>query len=151
LHLSLTQLDEQVPLVAGIWFCPESPKWLMKKGRYTAAFNSYIRLRKHPLQAARDMYYSHVLFVEEKAMAAGTTYWSRNVDCWKIPRLRRASLAACTVMIAQQMCGINSMYLWLAFSGMRRADRYEDFHSHQLLQFYRLCQRWSISRQCAIC
>jgi hypothetical protein len=55
------------------------------------------------------MYYSHVLFVEEKAMAAGTTYWSRNVDCWKIPRLRRASLAACTVMIAQQMCGINSM------------------------------------------
>ncbi|KAG7544309.1 hypothetical protein FFLO_03270 [Filobasidium floriforme] len=96
-----------VPLVAGIWFCPESPKWLMKKGRYAAAFNSYIRLRKHPLQAARDMYYSHVLFIEEKAMAAGTTYWSRNVDCWKIPRLRRASLAACTVMIAQQMCGIN--------------------------------------------
>lgn len=76
---------------------------LMKKGRYPAAFDSYRRLRKHPLQAARDMYYSHVLFVEEKAMAAGTTYWSRNVDCWKVPRLRHASLAACTVMIAQQM------------------------------------------------
>jgi hypothetical protein len=56
------------------------------------------------------MYYKHVLFVEEKAMASGTTYISRNVDCWKVPRLRRSTLAACTVMIAQQMCGINSQY-----------------------------------------
>lgn len=96
-----------IPLIFGIWFCPESPKWLMKKGRYTDAFKSYLRLRKHPIQAARDLYYSHALFVEEKAQAAGTTYISRNINCWKIPRLRTASLAACTVMIAQQMCGIN--------------------------------------------
>jgi hypothetical protein len=29
-----------VPLVVGIFFCPESPKWLMKKGRYVGKRDS---------------------------------------------------------------------------------------------------------------
>ncbi|KAJ3529202.1 hypothetical protein NMY22_g9097 [Coprinellus aureogranulatus] len=27
-----------VPLMIGVWFCPESPRWLMKKGRYQDRF-----------------------------------------------------------------------------------------------------------------
>jgi hypothetical protein len=27
-----------VPLVLGIYFCPESPRWLMKKGKFHKAY-----------------------------------------------------------------------------------------------------------------
>ena len=43
-------------LMAQVFFCPESPRWLMSKGRYEDAFKSLERLRRHPVQAARDLY-----------------------------------------------------------------------------------------------
>ncbi|KAF8915551.1 hypothetical protein CPB85DRAFT_1374998 [Mucidula mucida] len=89
-----------VPLVIGIYFCPESPRWYMKKGRYQQAFKSFLRLRNTPLQAARDLYYVHRQLQED-------TYLSRAVELFTIPRVRRATLASFVVMIAQQMCGIN--------------------------------------------
>lgn len=92
----------------------------MKKKRYPEAFNSFQRLRRHPIIAARDMYYSHILFMEEQAMSKGTTYWSRNWDCLAVPRLRRGSWAAWTVMIAQQMCGINSEYRPCQFTAQKQ-------------------------------
>ncbi|KAH9475509.1 Arabinose-proton symporter [Psilocybe cubensis] len=96
-----------VPLMIGIYFCPESPRWYMKKGRYAEAFKSLCRLRNSELQAARDMYYVHCQLVEEFAVLRGSTYFSRFYELFKIPRVRRATLASFVVMIAQQMCGIN--------------------------------------------
>lgn len=98
-------------LAAGIWFCPESPRWLMKKGNHAKAFRSMSRLRAHPIIAARDYYYSCVIFEEEKAVAGGSGYFTRLWDCFAVPRIRRANYGASTVMIAQQMCGINSKRL----------------------------------------
>lgn len=95
-------------LMLGIWFCPESPRWLMKKGRHAEAFKSMNKLRAHQIIAARDFYYSHVLYVEELKMARGAGYFQRLWDCFSVPRIRRANYGASTVMIAQQMCGINS-------------------------------------------
>lgn len=43
-------------LMAQVFFCPESPRWLMSKGRYADAYKSLLRLRRHPVQAARDLY-----------------------------------------------------------------------------------------------
>lgn len=80
----------------------------MKKNRYPAAFRSYCRLRSNPLIAARDLYYAHVLYVEELKMARGANYITRLIDCFRVPRIRRANLAASIAMLAQQMCGINS-------------------------------------------
>lgn len=94
-------------LICGIFFCPESPRWLMKKGRFVQAFESFQKIRAHPIIAARDYYYSFVIYEEERHLAAGSTYWSRIADCFTIPRIRRANYGASTVMIAQQMCGIN--------------------------------------------
>ncbi|RDB22336.1 putative polyol transporter 6 [Hypsizygus marmoreus] len=96
-----------VPLTIGIFFCPESPRWLMKKGRYLDAYQSFKRLRNSELQAARDMYYVHSQLVEEFAVLKGSTYISRFTELFTIPRVRRATLASFVVMIAQQMCGIN--------------------------------------------
>ncbi|KAJ7178181.1 sugar transporter-like protein [Mycena filopes] len=96
-----------LPLVLGIWFCPESPRWLMKKNKYAQAFASYLKIRQQPIIAARDLYYSHVLYEEELLMARGTNYFERLRDLFTVPRIRRATLASGMVMISQQMCGIN--------------------------------------------
>ncbi|KAJ8095231.1 hypothetical protein PM082_010453 [Marasmius tenuissimus] len=60
-----------IPLVALVYMCPESPRWLMKKGRYQEAFASFKRLRNSELQAARDMYYVHRQLLEEFAALKG--------------------------------------------------------------------------------
>ena len=96
-----------VPLVVGVYFCPESPRWYIKKGRYHDAFKSLCRLRNTPLQAARDLYYIHPQILEESAIIGHSNYVTRFFELFTIPRVRRATLASFTVMLAQQMCGIN--------------------------------------------
>lgn len=85
----------------------ESPRWLMKKGRYHDAWKSFKRLRNTELQAARDLYYVHRQLNEEFAVLKGSNYFKRFTELFTIPRVRRATLASFVVMIAQQMCGIN--------------------------------------------
>ncbi|KAJ4339134.1 hypothetical protein N0V95_007886 [Ascochyta clinopodiicola] len=94
-------------LMAGIFFCPESPRWLMKHGRHAEGFKSMIQLRAHNIIAARDFYYSNVIYAEELRVAGDSTYFTRLRDCFTVPRIRRANYGASTVMLAQQMCGIN--------------------------------------------
>jgi MFS family permease len=79
----------------------------MKKNRYKDAFKSFCRLRNSELQAARDMYYAHCQLVVEMEILKGSTYASRFLELFTVPRVRRATLASWVVMIAQQMCGIN--------------------------------------------
>lgn len=92
----------------GIFFCPESPRWLMKHNKHAKGFRSMNRLRAHPIIAARDFYYSWIIYEEELKMASGAGYFQRLRDCFTVPRIRRANYGASTVMLAQQMCGINS-------------------------------------------
>ncbi|KAH7372043.1 hypothetical protein BKA66DRAFT_423365, partial [Pyrenochaeta sp. MPI-SDFR-AT-0127] len=96
-----------VPLTIGIYFCPESPRWYIKKNRYRKAWQSLLRLRFSPVQAARDMYYIHAQLQVEAEIVGRSNYVSRFVELFTIPRVRRATLASFVVMIAQQMCGIN--------------------------------------------
>ncbi|KAJ3938230.1 uncharacterized protein N0V96_011919 [Colletotrichum fioriniae] len=96
-----------VPLLCLIYLCPESPRWLMKKGRYHDAWKSMIQLRHNNIQCARDMYAIHAQLQLESQVLGKSNYASRFMELFTIPRVRRANLAAFTVMIAQQMCGIN--------------------------------------------
>jgi hypothetical protein len=128
----------------------------MKKMRYRNAFESLCRLRNTPLQAARDLYYIHVQLVEESAIIGKSNYLTRFVELFTIPRVRRATLASFTVMIAQQSkqhskkdlgvanesrliephLGLSFMLVWKVLT----------FHSvwyqhHRLLLLYHLRQR----------
>ncbi|OHF04679.1 hypothetical protein CORC01_00150 [Colletotrichum orchidophilum] len=88
-----------------VYFCPESPRWYMEKGKYQQAFRSTLRLRHHPIQAARDMYYAHKL-LEIETKARGGRNWK---DFFTVRRNRRAALSSYFTMIMQQFCGINAM------------------------------------------
>lgn len=98
-----------VPLIIGTYFCPESPRWYMKKGKYNAAWKSLLRLRNSPLQAARDLYYIDALLVQEKDLVEETglkntaNMFTRFIELFTIPRVRRATWASGIVMIAQQV------------------------------------------------
>lgn len=91
----------------GIFFCPESPRWLMKHGKIAKGFRSMDKLRAHKIIAARDYYYSNIIYAEELRVAGDSNYFSRLRDCFTVPRIRRSNYGASTVMLAQQMCGIN--------------------------------------------
>ncbi|KAI0696760.1 hypothetical protein C8T65DRAFT_663212 [Cerioporus squamosus] len=94
-------------IVAQVYFCPESPRWYMMKGRYTKAFESLRQLRHTELQAARDLYYIHVLLEEENKVSKSTQ--NKFLELFTVPRNRRATLASAIVMFMQQFCGINAI------------------------------------------
>ncbi|KAK4497808.1 hypothetical protein PRZ48_010462 [Zasmidium cellare] len=102
-----------VPLLLFVYFCPESPRWYLKKGRVKEAYRSLIRLRNTRLQAARDLYYIHAQLEQEKqmveksAVANRDDFLTRFIELFTIPRIRRATQASGIVMIAQQFCGVN--------------------------------------------
>lgn len=106
-----------IPLLLGIWFCPESPRWLMTKGNHKKAYRSLLRLRNSPLQAARDLYLIHAQLqmehelLEKSGFAKTNNMFVRFMELFTVPRLRRAVQASGIVMIAQQMCG--SMYCFI--------------------------------------
>jgi MFS family permease len=92
----------------------------MKKRRYAEAYRSFLRLRNTPLQAARDLYYTHASLAQEEVLIreAGinpnSSFFRRFIELFTIPRVRRATQASGIVMIGQQMCGINIIAFYSA-------------------------------------
>ena len=116
--------------------CSESPRWLMKKNRYPEAYHSLVRLRHTELQAARDLYYIHVQLQkdsESKIIPIGT-YFDRLTELFINRRVRRATLASFVVMLAQQLCGINSKCIFIIFFILANT-----FDSQLLLSTHRQC------------
>ncbi|KAJ7136496.1 hypothetical protein C8R43DRAFT_1020410 [Mycena crocata] len=87
-----------------VMWAPESPRWLIGRGRYEQAYKELSRLRFSKVQAARDLYYIHVLLEAEKEVVSGR---HRLWEMWSIARNRNAAIASFIVMFGQQFCGVN--------------------------------------------
>ncbi|ROV92581.1 hypothetical protein VMCG_08959 [Cytospora schulzeri] len=98
-----------IPILIFVWFCPESPRWLMKKKRYQESFASFCKLRNSEMQAAQDLYYAHCQISEEREAFAGVSLGTRVKELFTIPRIRRATVASAWIVISQQFSGINIM------------------------------------------
>ncbi|KAF4630834.1 hypothetical protein G7Y89_g7299 [Cudoniella acicularis] len=119
-----------------------SPRWLMKKGRYGEAYLALERLRETPLQAARDLYLIYAQLKVETLLFSGETiteadlnkllkgdeniendgtrtarpgFFGRVAQLFTIRRNRRAVVASCIAMSAQQFSGFN-VFAFLATS-----------------------------------
>ncbi|KAH7106218.1 hypothetical protein BKA62DRAFT_686392 [Auriculariales sp. MPI-PUGE-AT-0066] len=101
-----------VPIIvcALIITAPESPRWCMLHGKPKDAMKAMLRLRKTPLQAARDLYLMHRGLVVDAAVHqqdGEKAERSKAADLWRVPRVRRAALASGILMFMQQFCGVN--------------------------------------------
>lgn len=92
-------------------FLPESPRWLMGKGKYKKAYESMLRLRGNRVTAARDIYYMFVLLNEEESIVRGH---NRFLELFTIGRNRRAAQGAAILMFGQQFCGVNAIVYYTA-------------------------------------
>jgi hypothetical protein len=117
----------------------------MKHNQHAKGFRSMMRLRAHPIIAARDFYYSNVIYAEELKLAGGQGYFQRLSDCFAVPRIRRSNYGASTVMIAQQMCGINSTFACIPYQILVLTGR-----SHLFLQLNYLQGGWVHSNSVAL-
>ena len=87
-----------------VYLCPESPRWLMEKGKYAKAWRSFKRLRTHEIQAARDQYYAYCMLKIEAEQRQGKNLVH---EMFWVPRNRRAAQSSFFVMFMQQFCGVN--------------------------------------------
>lgn len=97
-----------VPLAIGIWLAPESPWWLVRKGRIDDAKKSLRRLTTantgiafKPDETISMMIHTNEL---EKEQQAGTSY----TDLFKGVNLRRTEVVCCSWMV-QSWCGASFM------------------------------------------
>lgn len=99
-----------VPISIAVILAPESPWWLVRKGRVEDARKSLLRLTSRAMQTKSDFdprktiaMMIHTNEMEQEAVA-GTSY----LDCFRGSNLRRTEIA-CAVWSIQNLCGNSFM------------------------------------------
>lgn len=90
-----------------VYFCPESPRWLIQNHKVQKAYRSFRRIRNTELEACRDLFYTYVGVEIERRVNTGKNFFTKLWELFTIPRNRRATMATWMIMFGQQFCGVN--------------------------------------------
>ncbi|KAH6885001.1 general substrate transporter [Thelonectria olida] len=92
-----------LPLLIGVFFCPDSPWWLIRHERQADARCALKRLVNQDHLSIDDtiLIMEHTNMIEKKYDYGGASYW----DCFKGANLRRTEIA-CVAWSCQALCGL---------------------------------------------
>lgn len=94
-------------VMAQVYFCPESPRWLIQNHKVPKAYRTFRRIRNTELLACRDLFYTFVGVEIERKVNKGKNFFTKLWELFSIPRNRRATMATWIIMFGQQFCGVN--------------------------------------------
>lgn len=115
-----------VPLFIGIWFAPESPWWLVRKGRIEDAKKSLLRLTSKDRETDFDADETIGMMVHTTALEEKITAGASYLDCFKGCDLRRTEIV-CMVWAIQNLSGnsfSNYSTYFLKQAGLSEHDSY---------------------------
>jgi sugar porter (SP) family MFS transporter len=100
----------------GILFMPESPRFLMHKGKPLEAFKVWKRIRGTATHEAREEFFVMKVSteMEEAEVAAGRTNRFPWMDFFTKPRARRAIIYANIMIFLGQFTGINAIMYYMS-------------------------------------
>jgi len=101
-------------MLVGMFFMPESPRFLMHKGKYLESFDVWKRIRGTDLPENREEF-----FVMKHSLVEESTNPSRQkrfvwLDFITIPRARRSIVYATIMIFLGQFTGINAIMYYMA-------------------------------------
>ncbi|PSK33542.1 hypothetical protein B9Z65_7429 [Elsinoe australis] len=115
-------------MLAGMLVLPESPRWLMHKGRPVDAFRVWKRIRGTETMDSREEFFVMKLSTEEEQaiVAQNATRNFPWMDLFTVPRARRAFVYANIMIFLGQFTGINAiMYYLSVLMSQVGFDKYE--------------------------
>lgn len=93
-----------LPLIIGIWFAPESPWWLVRKGKIEEAKRSLLRLTSKDRETDFDADETVAMMVHTTALEDKITKGASYLDCFRGTDLRRTEIV-CMVWAIQNLSG----------------------------------------------
>lgn len=93
-----------VPLCIGVWLAPESPWWLVRKGRLDDAKNALLRLTNLNRETDFDADETVAMMVHTTALEEKITQGATYLDCFKGTDLRRTEIV-CMAWAIQNLSG----------------------------------------------
>ncbi|CAR25081.1 Fructose symporter [Lachancea thermotolerans] len=102
-------------LLVGMFFLPESPRWLVHKGRIGEGWNVWKRLRdvKHDNNNLEFLEMRHAA-AQDKELRANESRFQAWFDLIRIPRNRRALVYAVMMVSLGQLTGINAIMYYMS-------------------------------------
>ena len=131
-----------VPLFILAYLAPDSPWWLVRKGRIEDAERSIQRLSSNMSPSQIQLKLAMMVHTDayEKTLQTESSYW----DCFKGTNLRRTEIA-CMILAAQTWAGeafaYNATYFFTQ-AGLAPSDAYKMNFGATALAFVATCISW---------